>query len=118
METVSVLRFVLFKDSEKSFLSALDAEGIGHERVHQFTTQPQASGIVEAISTLSEAMPWNSIAKVMVAWIEARKSRKIIITTDNNQIIHMEGYSIEDVKKILPKTINITIIDTKPENEI
>lgn len=78
MEKVSVLRFVLFKGSEKSFLALLDAEGVSHERVIQYTNTPQASGIVESISALSEAMPWNSIAKVLIAWIEARKSRKII----------------------------------------
>ena len=116
METVSVLRFVLFKNSEKSFLSALDREGISHGRVQQFSAQPQASGIVESISAISEAMPWNSIAKVMVAWIEARKSRKIIITTEDNTVIHAEGYSINDIKKILPKTKNITVIDTELEN--
>jgi len=117
MGTVSVLRCVLFKDSENSFLSALDKEGISHERVQQFSTQPQASGIVESISAISEAMPWNSISKVMIAWLEARKSRKIIITTEDNQIIHAEGYSISDIKKILPKSKNIAIIDTKPDNQ-
>jgi len=117
MEKISVLRFVLFKDSEKSFLALLDAEGISHERVIQYTTTPQASGIVESISALSEAMPWNSIAKVLIAWIEARKSRKIIITLGGRQVLHAEGYSVEELKKIIPQALEIAVIDTKPDGE-
>lgn len=117
MEKVSVLRFVLFKDSEKSFLALLDAEGISHERVIQYTTTPQASGIVESISALSEVMPWNSIAKVLIAWIEARKSRKIIITLEGRQILHAEGYSVKELKNILPKVLEITVIDTKSNDK-
>lgn len=117
MGSVLVLRLSIFKDSEKSFLAALDAEGIEHGRVQTYTTQPQASGIVETITAISEAMPWNALAKVIVEFINARKSRKIIITTEDNKIFHAEGYSIKEIQKILSLSVNITVIDTKPENE-
>ena len=117
MGSVSVLRLNLFKDSEESFLAALDAEGIRHSRLELFSTQPQASGIVETISAISDAMPWNSIAKVMVAWIEARKSRKIIITTNDHAVVHIEGCSIKEVENVLKSTLNATVIDTKPESK-
>lgn len=114
MGSVSILRINLFNDAEKSFLSALDAEGVKHSRIEMFSAQPQASGVIEAISALSEAMPWNAISKVMVEWIDARKSRKIIITTKDGQIIHAEGYSINELEKILHKTTTVAIIDTQP----
>jgi len=62
-------------------------------------------------------MPWNSIAKVIVAWIDARKSREIIIHTEAGDSIHAKGYSVAEIQKILPKSTNVIIIDTKPSNE-
>tara|TARA_R110001592_G_scaffold320639_2_gene598706 strand:- start:26038 stop:26400 length:363 start_codon:yes stop_codon:yes gene_type:complete len=117
-ESVSVLDFTLFKHSEKSFLAALDEAGISHGRVHMFSSRLQASGIVESISALSEAMPWNAIAKIIVAWIEAKKSREIIIKTESGTTIHVKGYSAKDVQKMLPKSVNIMVIDTEPDSEI
>ncbi len=116
-QAASVVRLTLFKDSERSFLTVLDAEKIPHERVQIFSSQPQASGIVEVIAALSDAMPWNSIAKVIIAWIDARKSREVIIQTEDGRIIHAKGYSVEDVEKLLPISVNIAIIDTKSEDK-
>ncbi len=116
-ESVSVLGFTLFKHSEKSFLAALDEAGISHGRVHMFSSQLQVSGIVESISELSEAMPWNAIAKVIVAWIEAKKCREVIITTETGTTIHAKGSSTKDVQKMLPESASILIIDTEPDSE-
>jgi hypothetical protein len=117
LSEVSVLRLELFKHSHDSFLAALDAEGISHGKTHQFSSGPQASALVESISALSEVMPWKGIAKVMVAWIEARKSREIIITTKPQQVIHLKGYSVSEAEKIITSAINATVIDTEPNDE-
>lgn len=117
MSKLRVLRVELFKHSHDSFLTALDAEGIPHSTVHRFSSGPQASSLVESISALSEAMPWNSIAKVMIAWIEARKSREIIVTTEDRQVIHLKGYSISDAERVIKSATNATVIDTLPNDE-
>jgi hypothetical protein len=39
-----------------------------------FFTNSQGSGLVEVITALSEAMPWNAISEVVVAWIYASKN--------------------------------------------
>lgn len=111
------LRITLFKHSGRSFLEMLEAEGIEHHQLGLYTNDPQANGIVETITALSDAMPWNAIAKIIVAWIDARKSREVIITVEGNTVFHAKGHSIEEVQKILPKSFNMTVIDTKPENE-
>jgi len=116
MKKALVISVALFKDSEKSFLAALDEKGIIHSRGQTFSTGPQASSIVEAITAISEAMPWNALAKVIVEWIKARKSRKIIITTEDNRIFHAEGYSVKEIEKILSEAVNVTVIDTKSDN--
>ena len=95
-------------------MAALDAAQIPHEPIHMFSTNPQGSGLVEAITALSEAMPWNAIAKVVVAWIEARKSREIIIHTETGESIQAKGYSAADIQKLLQKSTSVIVIDTKP----
>lgn len=115
--THTLIRLTLFKHSSGSFLAALDAAQIPHEPVHMFSTTPQGSGLVEAITALSEAMPWNAVAKVVVAWIEARKSREVIIHTETGQSILAKGYSTSEVQKLLQKSTNIIVIDTKPNDE-
>ncbi len=114
---VRVVRLTLFKDSYQSFVAALDEAQIQHERVQLYSMQPQASGFVEFISALSDAMPWNSLAKVIVAWIDARKSREVIIHMEDGRVIHAKGYSINDIQKLLPLSVNIGIIDTKPSDD-
>lgn len=116
-ESVSVLELTLFKHSEASFLRSLDEAGIAHSRVGMFSIAPQASGFKEVISAVSDAMPWNAIAKVMVAWIEARNSREVMITTEDGKIFHAKGYSSAEIKELLPRSYSIMIIDTKPDDE-
>ena len=116
-ESVSVLELTLFKHSEVSFLRALDEAGITHSRAAMFSTAPQASGFKEVISAVSDAMPWNAIAKVIVAWIEARNSREVMITTEEGKIFHAKGYSAAEIKKLLPQSHSVMVIDTKPDEE-
>lgn len=116
-ETYASVRLTLFKHSAGSFLAALDDAKISHGPIHMFSTNPQGSGLVEAITALSEAMPWNAIAKVVVAWIEARKSREIIIHTTTGQSIQAKGCSPSEVQKLLQQSTNVVVIDTKPVDE-
>ncbi|SEL19798.1 hypothetical protein SAMN03159414_1959 [Pseudomonas sp. NFACC41-3] len=116
-QTYALVRLTLFKHSAGPFLAALDEAQIPHAPIHMFSTNPQGSGFVEAITALSDAMPWNAIAKVAVAWIEARKSREIIIHTETGDSIHAKGYSASEVQKLLQKSTNVIVIDTKPVDE-
>lgn len=116
-ETHASVCLTLFKHSAGSFLAALDEAQIPHGPIHMFSTNPQGSGFVEAITALSDAMPWNAIAKIMVAWIEARKSREIIIHTGTGESIHAKGYSATEIQKVLRKSTNVVVIDTKPIDE-
>lgn len=117
-QSVCVIRLTLFKDSHQSFVAVLDEAQIQHERAQILSAQPQAAGIIETISALSDAMPWNSLAKIIVAWIDARKSRMVIIHTKEGTTIHAKGYSANDVERFLRISENVAVIDTKPTHEI
>lgn len=113
---VCVIYLTLFENSYESFIAALDDEKISHSQIKLFSNRSKALGIVEVISALSDAMPWNAIAKVIVAWINARKSREIVINMEDGRVINAKGYSASEVKDFLAISINISIIDNKPAN--
>jgi hypothetical protein len=62
---------------------------------------------------IAKAAPWAAVAAVLVAWIKARSSRKVIITTLDNKIFHAEGMSVEEIKSLLPVTKSIAALETK-----
>ncbi|MDF3201785.1 hypothetical protein P3C29_24105 [Pseudomonas sp. 1912-s] len=114
-QTVIAIRFTLFKHSRDSFLAALDDASIRHSSVMQFSGQPQASGFAEMISALSDAMPWNGIAKVIISWVEARKSRRVMVQVkDGSVVIEANGYSAKDVERLLKACTSVSVIDTLP----
>ena len=68
---------------------------------------------IAQIATVSGA-----VATVLVAWIKARASRKVILTLKDQKIIHLEGYSAKEVEAPLQFTESVAVIDTKPiENQ-
>ena len=66
------------------------------------------------ITVAQTAAVATSVAAVLVAWLKARASRKVILTLRDKQIVHLEGYSVEEVKQLLNMTEVATVIDTKP----
>lgn len=117
-QAVSAIRFTLFKHSNESFLAALDDAFIHHSSVMQFSGQPQASGFVEMISALSDAMPWNAIAKVIISWLKARNSRRVMIhMKDGSLVIEANGYGAKDIEHLLKACAGVTVIDTQPQDK-
>ena len=106
METI----FVLFKDSKASFLSELDRSAIKYNPVEALSSGVMASGTLIAIAQAIASS--TAVAAIVVAWLKARASRKIIVTTEANQVVHLEGYSIAEVEKILAIAARVAIIDT------
>lgn len=114
-QAVVAIRLTLFKHSRDSFLAALDDASIRHSSVMQFSGPPQASGFTEIISALSDAMPWNGIAKVIISWVEARKSPRVMVQVkDGAVVIEANGYNAKDVERLLKACASVTVIDTLP----
>jgi hypothetical protein len=76
---IFALEVNLFAHSEKSFVQALSAENIDCSEVMKFSTGPQMSaGKEKLIALLAETMPWNAVAKVITAWINAKSSSRLL----------------------------------------
>lgn len=117
MGTHSSLRINLFKNTVDSFLAELDSAGIHHSRIQQFSMQPQGSSFIEAITAVSDAMPWNAIAKIIVKWLDVKATREVIITSESNEVFHTKGFSAKEVEQLLTKSVNLMVIDRQPEDK-
>lgn len=113
------LVIILFKNSEASFLKALEESNIKYSKTMQFSEEPQGSGNkISWFADLAEAMPWNALAKVIVAWIEAKGGRQVNMTLEGNTSFMAKGYSVKEVEKMLSKATAISIIDTESDEKI
>ncbi len=111
---VETLRVTTFKDSNASFLSILDENGIEYSRHFKLSAEPVAAGITIEIIL---AGGWGAFAIACLAWAHARKSRRINIITKENKTIWLEGYSAKDAERILKAAKLVAIIDTKASDE-
>ena len=112
------LRVNVFRDSEEPFIRLLDEKGIKYYCVSLNSYGPVNTGeILEIVKAVGNASIWASLATVIVAFIRARKSRKIIIQTEDNNVFHAEGYSVEEIAKLLENAENITVIEARKPAE-
>ena len=109
------MRIALFKDSQASFVQALDDAGVPYEEQQAPPGQAMASGAMIAIAQTAAIA--GAVATVLVAWLKARSSRKVILTLHDKRIVHLEGYSVEQVQELLPLVDHGTAIDTQPAEQ-
>ena len=109
------MRIALFKHSEKSFLQALQEAGIPYNEEKLEPGQMVASGVL--VTVAQTAAIAGAIASVLVAWLRARASRKIILTLKDGQIIHLEGASVDRVEELLPLVQRADVIDTEANED-
>ena len=100
----------LFKDSFGPFMSLLNEHNVAYSmREQRSGVQMAASGVVEVLQT---AAMWGSLASVIIAFLKYRHSRKVIITTKENEIIHAEGLTHKELESILTRAKSLTAIET------
>ena len=106
-----------FRDGIEDFRDLLNTETIPYKEVSLFTpgTFVASGEILEIAKALAGLSLAPSIAAVIVQWLKNRASRKVILQTKDNQIVHLEGYSKEEIEKLLTNASNITII--QPERD-
>lgn len=109
------MRIALFKDSQASFLHALNDAGVPYEEHRIAPGQVMANCAM--ITVAQTAAIAGAVATVLVAWLKARASRKVILTLHDKRIVHLEGYSVEQVRELLPQVDHGTAIDTQPAEQ-
>ncbi|MEX1216164.1 hypothetical protein [Saccharospirillum sp.] len=115
-----ILMLEYFKDSKDSFLDDLESADITYKINIPKPGIYSSGGTAEIILALGEASVFVSLATVIVQWLKARASRKVMIQTTEKKVVILEaeGYSQKEVSKILEEAEKITVIDTKPNQSV
>ncbi len=110
---MDTLQVFLFKDSFGPFLSLLNENDVPYKMHAQRSAEPMACS--ELIEILKSDGLWGGLAAVIVAFLKYRNTRKVVITTNDNQVIHAENISKEELETILRNSKSIAAIETKKE---
>lgn len=109
----------VFKHSKSSFIEILKENKIEFYEKNVFPkgTIVNASEAIEIIKAVGEASAIPALATVLVQWLKNKSSRKILQTKEN-EVMHLEGYSVKEIETILQKAKNLTVIQTIPEEDL
>lgn len=115
---MSNYRIVLFKDSFEPITGLLKENGIEHQIPMQRSgVMAGPSGVIEVLQ--SPAI-WAALSTVIVSYLKYKNSRKVMITTKDNKVVHAEGLNEKELEEILESSKEFTAFDSrkdKPENE-
>lgn len=110
METLPIH---VFRDSFEPIVRLLNENNIRYSMQEARSGVPMnSSGVIDLLQT---AALWSALTAVVVAFIKGRSSRKIIITTKENTVVHAEGLSVDELKEVLKQAKSLTAIETKKD---
>lgn len=109
--TTPVLHVSLFKESREPFLELLREHEVVHEELMLKANVPMASDFL--VDILQGSAPWAAaMATVVCAFLKNRRSRKVIINTKDNQVVHCEGLGQKEVERVLQHAKSLAVIET------
>ena len=110
---MDVLPLHVFKDSFRPVLELLNENEVEYQmREQRSGTVMASSGVIEIIVNASI---WVSLAAVIVAFIKAKNSREVIITTKDNRIIHAKGLDSKQLQNVLQHAKQVAAIELDKE---
>ena len=113
METLPVH---VFRNSFGPFITLLKEHQVKFTiRENRSEVQMGASGVIEL---LQSAALWGALAAVIVQFIKSRRSRKVIITTKDQTVVHAEGLSPKELEDVLTQAKSLTAIETEKRCDV
>jgi hypothetical protein len=113
---MTTVRINAFRGSVNSFTVALTENGIPYHQIERLGDRPDAKAMVLEVPLTGGGE--DTLAEALVAWLEARDSRRANIITRGSAVIWLEGYSAVDVAKVLEMTTHIAVMDARPTCEV
>lgn len=109
----------LFKHGSDEFIQLLDEASIEYQAIGppigDVMNAPVTIEIIKALSGLAIAP---ALAAVLVQWLKNKSARKIMLTDNKGCMKQIEGYSVNEVEKLLLTVKTIEIIQTKSDEKI
>lgn len=110
---MTTLQVHLFRASFGPFVQLLNEHELKYQMGDVRSGAVIASGgTLEIVYAIGNAAFWASLATVIVAFINSRRSRKVIITTKDGTVVHAEGLDEKELEEVLVHARNLTAIDT------
>ena len=110
---MDLLQIHVFKHSFGPMITLLTDNDIKYQmRETRSGTVMASSGVIEVIVNASI---WVSLASVIIAFIKAKNSREVMITTKDNKIIHAKGLDSKQLQSVLQQAKDVKAIDTGKE---
>ena len=115
----STINVTVFSHGSAQFFELLNEQRVPFRIRRPEPGQIMAAGgeWVEVIQAVGGASVIPSLAAVLVQWLKSRAARKVMIQTNEKQIIHAEGYSVEQLEEILEKASSVKVFQTEPDQE-
>ena len=96
----------------ETLLQDLDAAGVEYARRSPQPGMDTSAG--QVLETLRFSAP--AVAGIIVAWLNARPSRKVTVTLKDDTTWHAAGKSVAEVEKLLTGAKSILALETeKPD---
>lgn len=106
----------VFKHSFGPMLALLNDNDVKYQiREVRAGTIMASSGVIEVVVNASM---WVSLASIIIAFIKAKNSREVMITTKDNKVIHVKGLDSKLLHSVLQHAKDVTAIDTGKEKNI
>jgi hypothetical protein len=112
-ETIHVF---LFRQSFGPFIELLNEHKVKYS-MRQMRTGVVMAGPGGALEILQSTAMWGAIAAVLVAYINSRRGREVMITLKNNAVVHAKGLSMEELEQVLQHAESMAIIDTSKDEQ-
>ena len=112
------MKVLLSGIGSEALLTEFDSAGVEYIRnIPPVGTVMSDGASIQLIKDISGVIPWGCVTTAICAYIAARLSRKVTVTSKNNEIISMQGYTPKEIEAILPSCKIITAIETKKPDE-
>jgi hypothetical protein len=110
---MEVLPIQVFKHSFGPMLTLLNDNDVNYQMREIRSGTVMASS--EVIEVIVNASLWVSLASVIIAFIKAKNSREVMITTKDNKIIYAKGLDSKQLQAVLQHAKDVKAIDTGKE---
>ena len=113
-ESLEKATLTVFRGGYDSFSEVLEDHGFSSSRRIQLSEGIQDAGFTIEILLHGG---WGAFAVAVLAWLNAKRNRRVNITTKNNEVIWLEGYSAKEAAKILKSSKQTMLIEPPEKDE-
>jgi len=113
-EPAEKITVTVFRGSYESLAAVLDEHGLSNSRRIQLSEGIQNAGFTIEILLHGG---WGAFAIAVLAWLNAKRNRQVNITTKDNEVIFLKGYSAKDAERILRSSKQTMFIEPPEKDE-